>query len=495
MIILLIVVAVFAFGKGFNLFAISGGFTPVFCNDYEFTCCNEKVDLANQLYTINSQQFITCPDYATKCVINSFSVTGFTSNGIRQGSSNCRLYSPLIGKDRYLCDDGSDLSIGSTVSPTKKIYVNNLGSYLETASIYMTVYKSQLDFCGRAGCTQGVQVSGADGCKFNPPLGIIYTTTSSLTGKVQTNSYTTPLSSCILSFNSGDRHICGYKEETCSADTDCTGHTYGTKECLGRTLQTYGCRSFGTTITGGDRTPSDNGWGSDALQTTANTFGKRCEIISATNVQCCGDTDCGLSYVCDTKSFTCKPAEQVQCSNNYDCGVSTQCDYVGLKLKTPRCSAGKCGYSEQAVDCCNDNNCPVNNFCNEDHECEAKTAGIDLCPFECCLNEPKYTQRNCPSGEFCINNECKAEGCSSDADCNTGYTCQNGNCVKFDGSCKWYQESYTSNSCGFWCKLGLQETTTSQGCRLNIWIFVIGGIVVLMLGGFALTGKKGRRRR
>ena len=47
-----------------------------------------------------------------------------------------------------------------------------------------------------------------------------------------------------MTWNAGSRHICGNLEEQCSSDSDCSGHTYGNKECYQRTLQSYGCRDL-----------------------------------------------------------------------------------------------------------------------------------------------------------------------------------------------------------------------------------------------------------
>ncbi|MBA7649823.1 hypothetical protein ES703_57622 [subsurface metagenome] len=277
----------------------------------------------------------------------------------------------------------------------------------------------RLDFCGRAGCTVGVPVAGADQCTFHPNLNTVYTSTSALTGKVITISYTVPMASCVLAFQSGDRHICGYKEETCERDTDCGGHTYGNVECIGRTKQTYGCRSFGTPISEHDRGPFDFGWGSDAYQTSANTFGKRCEIIRAEPVQCCGDTDCGTGMFCDVNTFTCK--ESVECTYDYQCGVSVQCDFSTKTLKTPVCRIGKCTFDEVSVECCNDQQCPSGFFCNADKECEERAIIKKQCPFECCEGEDLYFDRLCPESKpHCVDGACLVtppplEKC---ADCN-----------------------------------------------------------------------------
>jgi hypothetical protein len=271
----------------------------------------------------------------------------------------------------------------------------------------INAYKLRLDFCGRAGCTVGVPVLGADGCHFNPEKAKIYTTANQLINAV---SYTVPKDTCVLSFQSGDRHICGYAEESCQSNSDCGGHTYGDKECNGRTLQTYGCISFGNpTSLEKDRLPSESGWGTDSSQTL---FGKRCEIISSQQVQCCGDTDCGVNYFCDRSTWTCK--QNVQCTSDYNCGTSIQCDYTVKKLKKPICSSGQCAFQETPVDCCLDLNCPTGYYCTAERKCAEKVAVCLECPYECCENQCEvsggYFDKTCPSNRpFCVDNACKSE--------------------------------------------------------------------------------------
>lgn len=375
---------------------LAQSFTPVFCNDYSFTCCNEKLDYS-QNFKLTTTDAIICPSYAYKCTVTS------AQSEFYVGSQDCgyKWGWRYGGGYYYHCDDDAKYSAPKDVSPLDYV----MGGATLGNNIVMKVYTLRLDFCGRAGCTVGVPVLGADQCKFNPENGKIYTTAQQLINAV---SYTVPEGQCVLSFQRGDRFICGYKEETCNGDSDCGGHTYGNYECSGRTLQKYGCVSFGESQPlERDRFPSEAGWGSSQ----ETTFGRRCEIISAEQVQCCGDSACGSNAFCDIgNTWTCK--QQVQCYQDVDCGVTQQCDYVSKKLKTPRCRNGQCTYDEVSVECCNDQNCPAAGyFCNANRKCEERLVSCIPCPYECCQDECDlnggYFDKDCPlENPFCVDNAC-----------------------------------------------------------------------------------------
>lgn len=389
--------------------------TPIFCNDYEFTCCGGKPTYSNPSIFLTS--YYQCPYSAYKCTVSSVGVpSGFDWY---VGKGTCSIQYPALSQPYGQCS--SEIKRATIMSPGDYLYIRStaiiqVNQVTVTAQVKITNY--QLGFCGRSGAvgedvTCGVPVSGADGCKFNPTNGKVYTSTNSLSGLTNVYSYTVPLGNCVLAFQSGDRHVCGYKEESCSSDSECTGHTFGDKECTGRTLQTYGCASFGNTIVGGDRSPSDMGWGSDAQQSSSNTFGKRCNIISAQTVQCCGDTDCGTNMVCDTSTFTCKQANQVQCTTDnvaITCGVSQICDWTTKQMKKPICSSGRCDYKTDTVECCLDVNCPTGYYCNAEKKCTISQVAKQSCIKECCVNDPLYFDRACPSDKpNCLDGTCSAK--------------------------------------------------------------------------------------
>lgn len=388
------------------------GFTPIYCNDYQFTCCNERATIQNLQIGLRLGEYRQCPLDATRCTVSHVSGQG---NTYYVGSTNCRMYDPLWSSPYWRCDDerlielgrNFELSRGQYISSAERAICIGRCAILRTIAYYQ--YEEVLNFCGRAGCQVGVAVLGADGCHFNPPQGRIYTEEGV---RRDVGSYTVPLHSCVLSWNIRDRHICGNLEEQCEDDNDCIGHTYGpygNQECIGRTLQTYGCRELplprGVEIVGGEYV------GEDALPGEAVDYGRRvrarCEIVRAEQVQCCGDADCGQDYVCNVENFRCEPAEEVECRRDYDCGVSTQCNWQTRQLERPICSNGRCDFERTAVDCCIDSNCAVGYYCNADRQCERSVVAKTVCPYDCCIDEELYLDRPCPENRpFCTDNVC-----------------------------------------------------------------------------------------
>lgn len=489
--ILIILGALFIFGAGVLQTQLTG-FTPVFCNDYEFTCCSEVVDYT-QNFQITVSEALMCPSTATKCTVTFTSwETGI--GGLEEayiGSGNCQ-YKTIGG---WTCNNLKKVTSSTEMQPNEYIFTK---SGQTKANIQNKVYKEQLYFTGKSASTIGVQVSGADGCKFNPEGDTIYSETGSK--QTVTGSYTVPARECILSYQRNNRWICGYLEEQCDSDDDCGGHTYGNQECMGRTLQTYGCVEFGSTVSERDRLPFESGWGSNNPQTSSNTFGKRCEITSAQQVQCCGDTDCGSSMFCDTSDFTCKT--EVECTKDSDCGVSVICDWTTKELKTPKCSGGKCDYDTESVECCLDTNCPAGYYCTADKECAESVVEKKECPSECCIGLELYFDRPCPAGSFCIDGSCTSQGCTKDEDCPKGQVCKNGDCIdKEELECEWWQESYTTTKkdYGFlyWrAIIGTPKEYEESGCKLaSWWYLIVGGGVILILGIILILIFKQKRRK
>lgn len=373
------------------LLATIGYDTPIFCNSYEFTCCNEK-EYYIQSFKLTSADALFCPLDSSKCVITVENWANLNlPKRLTIGEGNCNYHWFY----KWRCDTTRiTYSFPTELQPGEYVWTD-IG---QEANIKNKVYNLRLDFCGRSGCTVGVPVAGADQCTFHPPYDQVYTTIGTLKSGII--SYNVPEGQCVLSFQSGDRFICGYKEEVCTSDADCGGHTYGNKECYARTLQTYGCRDFGTIIEEEDKLPGDIGWGSDAFKTLANTFGTRCEIIESKPVECCGDADCGGESFCDTSTFTCE--QDVACTQDSDCGISTFCDYSDLKLKTPYCTIlGQCSHTTKNVDCCSSQDCSAGYYCMDDYTCDTSVVPKQSCPYQCCINEELYFDRLCPDGQYC----------------------------------------------------------------------------------------------
>lgn len=468
--------------------------TPIFCNDYEFTCCSIYEETIPPS-PVTSTLYFECN--AMECTISSAG-----SSTWWKGSQNCRLEANIFGS--YMeCDDGVRFQTG--VLDDYKLYE---GEILWTAlgvsgiDIYGTRKNVRLVFCGRSGgCGYygGVPVLGADRCKFpSNQEGKIYSEGGSL---IKTNAAYYSVATegtCVLAWQRGDEHLCGYKEETCTRDSDCGGHTYGNQECYARTLQTYGCVEYGTPVGSEiDRFPWESGWGSGGDE---YSYGKSCEQISAQQVQCCGDTDCatvGENMFCDTSTFTCK--QEVVCTQDVQCGTSIQCDWITKQLKKPVCRSGQCTFETTPVDCCIDNNCPENYYCTASRECAPRTENCYQCPYECCYGEcvsdGGYFDKPCPSNApFCVNNRCQSESeCNSDADCPPEKpTCENGICIQqVPGECvdkflglviaTWVEEQ--EYDCDILCQIGITKPKLIEKayCKYDYTIIIISGLVIIAI--------------
>jgi hypothetical protein len=422
----------------FNSLSIASSFTPIYCNDYEFTCCQPIYGTIG--YSLTNSQYIDCPSDVVKCEVTNAQTNPNSGVGILYyGNTNCRYYAGFLGigglGGRYICDGEVQKQINGNTNVDvpagyKIYYYSNNGQ----SSLTVKFTRQRLAFTGRAASGSGGVPVKSDSCSFTTSKGTIKGSDGADLG----TSYTVPLGDCVLSWQSGDRHICGNLEEKCDLDTDCASHTYGNNECTGRTLQTYGCKKYDipSNVAYIDGQYRYTGYDNIVGSSTFNGIISRCEITSAVNVQCCGDTDCGSSFVCDKNSWTCKPAAQVECTRASDCGVSTQCDYITKKIKTPTCTSNKCGYSEKAVDCCIDSNCAADKYCAADNKCELKTDIIKECAFECCNGMKGYTNKTCASGKYCVNNICSTTpGCNDDNDCNINQKCDSGECIEKNAVC------------------------------------------------------------
>jgi hypothetical protein len=341
-------------------------FTPIYCNDYSFTCCAEILSTTQTISLNTNSLGWQCPSYATKCNIAS------TGNSYYIGTSNCETSFLLrcIGNCFHCEDDQRWTSDNVDMQPMQ--YLSS--GFTPEQNFQIKIYKNSLIFTGRATDVQGgVLVKGADGCTFNP--GNTYDGSGNLLSlSPSTTSYTVSHGDCLQTYLQGDRHICGNLEEDCSTNSDCYGHTYENQECIGRNI--YGCVATGNSLPAGVQ--QNNGenifFNSPSTQGNfGNIITKRCDITSTQTVQCCGDNDCGSNAFCDNNpssltAWTCQ--NKVQCYKNTDCGVSTQCDWTTNTLKTPSCEGGQCKFNEVKVDCCLDKNCEEGGFCNNENKCE-----------------------------------------------------------------------------------------------------------------------------
>lgn len=479
-------------------------FTPIYCNDYEFTCCTEHLDYTK---TIDISQKTPFKCEGTKCIIKS--ISGYSSAYL--GSISCKVEDPWYASPFYTCSNEKSISsFPYTMNTGEYLYGNDrrIGEYWFKASI--EVYIKDLYFSGRAGSTTGVKIP-SDNCAFTFNPNTLYSTGTLKTQQVTGNSYTVPSGQCILAWQLGDRHICGNLEETCKLDSDCYGtYPYGqnrNQQCTARTLQTYGCRKLSPTL------PEKRSGTTDIEIpfSTGENFGtiiiSRCEITSAQPVQCCGDTDCGSSMVCDTTTFTCKEPQKVKCNQDADCGVSVQCDYSTKLLKKPVCnSAGTfnsyCDYKTESVDCCIDQNCPSGQRCDITNKCVQRITPPQECPTnrECCVNDPLFIDRPCSGDLTCVDGTCsKSSVCNKNKKCEPNIGENEVNCPDDCGGgiCIYKGTVYNLDTKGC-CDLkgGIWKTETSKSwwkfwekpivteycdTSFQYWWAVILGFVVIVL--------------
>jgi hypothetical protein len=463
--------------------ALSNTFTPVYCNQYEFDCCvATKSTTTNTI--IKTDVAFKCPDTAVSCSINQKS-----GGVVHYGSSNCVKNNNVL-YSIYSCSNTVTPSSTSFVMPRGYILWSDrdaLGLVYSSASIDYEINGQKLVFCGRSGCTQGVTVAN-DNCAISVDQGSIFSSSKNNLGI----SYTVPQGECVLSWQSGDRVVCGNLEESCELNSDCASHTYGNKECYARKLQTYGCKNYqlpnGVTEVNGDL------FGGNVFGTEQKSYSgikSRCEVTSVQDVQCCGDADCGSGAVCDKTTFTCKIPDQVSCNQNVDCGVSQQCDYTTRKIKTPTCSNNVCSYTEKSVDCCFDVNCASGYICNADKKCEAQNPDVKVqCPFECCVGDKSYTDRICANGLYCNEHKCSTTPPDTNG---TGLICK----PKLFGIVQ--GEVGYKESCDLLCIAGLKQPSKIQTCVYDYSLLIIIGVMLVIFIGiiaFIMTNKgKGKKSK
>lgn len=492
----LVIIAV-ALGFIYGVFpqaALSSTFTPVYCNNYEFTCCAASDSLIQRTMTIDTPYI--CPNTGLGCKVTNVLSEGHPT--IYVGHGNCASKTAVLGLIKYFeCDVEQTYSVsGATDINIPKGYYLYPNRLAQGFTVSISEQDQKLVFTGRAGSTTGVPIK-VGSCVFDVGEGNKLT---DIQGNLLSSglSYTIPKDSCALSWQSGDRFVCGNLEEQCGADADCGGHTFGTQECYARTLQTYGCvqKAAPSNLVKTAQGYLDPALNKNRLPDTFyNGALSRCEIKTAKTVQCCGDTDCGSNAFCDKTDFTCKA--KVECSKNTDCGVSTQCDYSTKQLKTPVCtSKGTCGYDAKVVGCCADANCPNGQYCGQDNTCAAKTP-VDLaCPYECCQSDAGYLDKGCAAGLFCAKNSCSTTPeCSKDADCAKDEMCKDSACVATATACvpQWGglipAAIGVKEDCGFFCAIGLKSPEKVDVCVYDHTPLVLITLVIVFVLGLAVYAK------
>ena len=122
-----------------SLINASEQFNPIFCNDYEFTCCGGKVD-STQTYHITDELSWTCPSEAHKCLVLGVPLN--SDNYIWYiGSENCHIEENWLWGQYYDCDD--KISSRTEMFPNEEIFL----SY--TPNKYLNIGKMSGCFCKR----------------------------------------------------------------------------------------------------------------------------------------------------------------------------------------------------------------------------------------------------------------------------------------------------------------------------------------------------------
>jgi len=406
---------------------------PVFCNDYEFTCCVEQEEYRDNFDYFSSsntgRQYFLCPSWASNCEVHINSLTRASEysgnfgyylasiDGATPLDSGCTFCSSCwLGQDRRFSCSGEQQYFNTgtrIIEPGEMIYTSDD----MIINGYALVYSDVLLFTGTSGAIVGIPVPGSDGCKFVTNEDI-YGENGNLVRNVENSdvSYTVERGFCSLSFPRGSRHICGYENEQCSSNSDCSmGHTYSYAyqgqtygaECYARSLQLYGCERSDTEV-------CEDQLGGNCIDdseriTVANS---RCEaqiiLGSEYGIECCpGSDDCGINGVCNPTTFKCEAPEDVQCYRDTDCGRTIDCNREDMTLEQWICvNPGSINsYCDkeilEEVDCCVDNDCPSGWYCDSDKTCKQGAADKDDCPFACCVDNSNYFDKPCAAGSVC----------------------------------------------------------------------------------------------
>lgn len=463
LILVLGVLGYFFFGD--DLLAV-GDCQDVYCNDYEFICCGIEENTIN--YELKNLVTFTCGGSNFECTVVS-------SNGVFAiGSENCH-ETGFLGLKWITCSD--DVKYGQVDLPVT-FYPGDVLHTIDNNQfeVQLVLKDEVLRWTGSsADYLSGRPVQGADACTFVINKRV-YDTYGSLIEDPESNdvSKTVRRTDCLLA--STGRHVCGNTCETCNSDADCiSGHPLVVDgvgaECQTGQLQFYGCRNYGST-------PSPDLL--DILpweQVDQIDVGSRCEVVRSQEVQCCPNTDsCGEGF-CDPETFTCQPTRE--CTEDWECGQAQYCDRDEMKLKEPNCNLlGKCENSNvQDVECCYDQDCAGDWYCDDNYECKESTTPKTDCPYDCCVDEQGFYDKPCVEIARCENNQCIGD--STPTECLSG-------CAAMSD---W---NPMKQLCNFRCEL---EEQTKELLGNLLWV-VVGG-TALGVGALAYPKlkKKGGRKK
>lgn len=190
---------------------------------------------------------------------------------------------------------------------------------------------------------------------------------------------------------------------------------------------------------------------------------------------CETDADCTSPKTCANN----KCEEPVETCGNTICAGAESCD---------TCNDCACGTNEVCLSgTCRTDNPPSNESICGDDFCDLATEGCSTCSADC----------GCGSGYNCQGNSCVPSvepGSCGDGTCGTGENC--GNCLD-DCYCSSNQECSNSQCSGTQGNQGgsvdlsfLTKEYKIAGVNLSLWIWIVGGFVVLMILGAVMKGGK-----
>jgi hypothetical protein len=266
--------------------------------------------------------------------------------------------------------------------------------------------------------------------------------------------------------NSGQPQVCTYGCPTgCTSPSDCAPNETcaGDGQCRPGDCTTWGCASGykcevtpvdntgvgqascvpigSTTSTGGGSTTSTGGSTTSTGGSTTSTGGSTTSTGGSTTSTGGSTTSTGGS----TTGTGGSPPTPVYCGHPADCSSGQICASDGTCQPGPCSASNTCiyGYSCVSGTC----QSPTPNACDSDASCsngDVCIAGSDGKGGVCTpVANQCFDQSQCGAGENCVAGKCTL-GCSSNADCRDGFTCNlnTGVCSGIAHSCT------LTNDCG-----------------------------------------------
>ncbi|MFH1282345.1 MAG: hypothetical protein ABII27_01620 [bacterium] len=447
------------FSKIFTPAEVGGGFTPIFCAEYEFKCCSIHGQPTGG--GVTNEFFFRCPTNADRCAVSSFYTQGAYGMvnafdiGVARQSTNCEVKTDIFGRPYASCVNPQTLPYAG-IEVVGGMFINSdaLSGQANYAysknNIAILGYYWKLFDCGLSACakeTSGQPLSPT--CNWVGDYLEVYDENNRLIDPGYEGLPTVPNGECWKTTGYSNRRICGYLEEKCDSNSECaskypykwteSGQEYGAT-CSSNMLTLYGCvkqPGDGECIFIGD--VNKNGKLDDGETCFEYAPTSWCGAIAGKTIPvgCCPDQTnaCSSNAVCNPQTFKCE--ETRECTADWQCeSAGTNCDYTTKKLKDWGCLAtGKCGVKkETAVECCSSVNCADGFHCNNlgvtaDYKCYETPTPKPICPFQCCdtttnPNDAQYIQKPCsPDKPYCCPSNLCAEDLESCSPTNGKSTC------------------------------------------------------------------------